>query len=443
MDLLWADTGDYGITPLLGCVPRLRTLIYSDDRQVGAGYSQGSFLSHKAPNDSVLITFEVVEPLSEHEARQFLRHAIRVRSFNLCISSIEHFHLLTSLAIGTCVFPRLLALQVFCGSGNSPRNIEYWQSHLILSPVLRRCFHVLESLFIGYSTVRTTDGLLLLSETIRSCKQLKHLKCTPLDYAAWKHLSNLPTLDTVTIHEGAYNVCLDRYNVIFAPFLRVTILYFGLATAVDIITVMQHSEFPSLKVFQVDVCVLHRVEAEQLLHAMFKCGAYQTLEHIDIHTRKSLESRDPSLPTLTRQFLHFTRLQTLSLSLGCPMYLDNHLFLEAMSSWPHIYDLSLSNTHLVTFRGLFAALRLRPRLHSLATDIDAVNIDIDPEIESFQHTSLQRLDVGSSHVGDPVAVARIIFMMLPCIRCVIRDSNRPEWDEVNRQLDSLRLSVVV
>ena len=440
MDLLWADTGDYGITPLLGCVPRLRTLIYSDDRQVGAGYSQGSFLSHEAPNTSVLITSEGVEPLSEHEARQFLRHAIRIRSFNLRISSIKHLHLLTSLAIGTCVFPRLLALQVFC---DSLKNIEYWQSHLILSPVLRRCFHGLESLSIGFVTVRTTDGLLLLSETIRSCKQLKHLKCTPLDYAAWRHLSTLPTLDTVTIHEGVYNVHLDWYNAIFTPFLHVTTLYFRLDTAADIITVMQHSEFPSLKVFQVDVNVLPRVEAEQLLHAMFKCGAYQTLEHIDIHTRKSLESRDPSLPTLTRQFLHFTRLQTLRLSLGCPMYLDNHLFLEAMSSWPHIYDLSLSNTHLVTFRGLFAALRLRPRMHSLAADIDAVNIDIDPEVESFQHTSLQILYVGSSHVGDPVAVARIIFMMLPCIRCVIRNWNRLEWDEVNRQLDSLRLSVVV
>jgi hypothetical protein len=301
--------------------------------------------------------------------------------------------------------------------------------------VLRRCFHGLESLFIGCSTVRTTDGLLLLSETIRSCKQLRHLKCTPLDYAAWKHLSNLPTLDTVTIEQGAYNVHLDRYNVIFAPFLHVTTLHFRLYAAADIITVMQHSEFPSLKVFQVDVNVLPRVEAEQLLHAIFKCGACQTLEYIHIYawtwTRKS---RDPLLPALTRQFLRFTQLQTLRLILGYPMYLDNHLFLEAMS---------LSNTHLVTFRGLFAALRLRPRLHALAANIDAVNIDIDPEVESFQHTSLQTLNVGSSHVGDPVAVSRIIFMMLPCIRRVIRYCNRLEWDEVNRQLDSLRLSVVV
>jgi len=81
------------------------------------------------------------------------------------------------------------------------------------------------------------------------------------------------------------------------------------------------------------------------------------------------------------------------------MYLDNHLFLEAMLSWPHIRSLLLRNTHLVTFRGLFAALRLRPRLHALKVDIDAVNIDIDLEVESFQHTSLQILYVGSSHVG--------------------------------------------
>ncbi|OJA13284.1 hypothetical protein AZE42_05019 [Rhizopogon vesiculosus] len=100
----------------------------------------------------------------------------------------------------------------------------------------------------------------LLSETVRSCKQLKHLKCTPLDCASWKHLSDIPTLVTVRIIEDDYDnddddddddddVQLNPDNVHFAPFLNITCLYFRMNTAAYVITIMQHSEFPSLKVF--------------------------------------------------------------------------------------------------------------------------------------------------------------------------------------------------
>ncbi|OAX37559.1 hypothetical protein K503DRAFT_226638 [Rhizopogon vinicolor AM-OR11-026] len=195
MDLLWADMDEYGITPLLGCVPRLHPLIYSRDRKI--------FCS------------DGVEPLSEHEARLFLRHATRVRSFFLSILSVKHSHLLTILPIETYVFPRLLALRVVWEDPSMRRKISL--SHFFLSPVLRGCFHLLENLSIGLFTVRTTDELTLLCEAVRSCKQLKHLECGPLDYGSWKHLSNLPTLDTVMIYQGTYKVHLGRANVDFSP----------------------------------------------------------------------------------------------------------------------------------------------------------------------------------------------------------------------------------
>jgi hypothetical protein len=77
-----------------------------------------------------------------------------------------------------------------------------------------------------------------------------------------------------------------------------------------------------------------------------------------------------------------------------------------MSSWLHIRCLDLRDSRLylqstITFRGLFAALRLCPHLCTLWLSMDAVNIDIDLEAESFQH---------------PEVVARIIFSMLPLCR---------------------------
>ncbi|OAX35227.1 hypothetical protein K503DRAFT_802985 [Rhizopogon vinicolor AM-OR11-026] len=92
----------------------------------------------------------------------------------------------------------------------------------------------------------------------------------------------------------------------------------------------------------------------------------------------------------------------------------------------------------VTFRGLFAALRRCPHLHTLVLPIDAVNIDVDPEVESFQHTSLRYLNVSNSDVMDPAAVARMIFSMLPCIKngVDLDDSGTDLWHEVNDFLDA-------
>ncbi|OJA11448.1 hypothetical protein AZE42_08842 [Rhizopogon vesiculosus] len=188
-------------------------------------------------------------------------------------------------------------------------------------------------------------------------------------------------------------------------------------------------------------------EAEQLFYALSQCKACQTLEQILIFA----ENSPGSSLTAIRHLFCFTQLRNLQLNVDSPTFhLDNDLLLEAMSSWPHIRHLELGNPCLahglatVTFRGLFAALRRCPHLHTLALPIDAVNIDVDPEVESFQHTSLRYLDVSDSDVTDPEAVARIIFSMLPYIKDGVDfndfddldDFGTNLWYEVNDCLDA-------
>ncbi|OJA17465.1 hypothetical protein AZE42_03906 [Rhizopogon vesiculosus] len=71
---------------------------------------------------------------------------------------------------------------------------------------------------------------------------------------------------------------LDRDHVIFAPFFNVTALLLDGNSAADIITVIQHSQFPSLKRFDMYVDTLPWAEAEQLCRALSRCNACQTLE---------------------------------------------------------------------------------------------------------------------------------------------------------------------
>ncbi|KAG1742801.1 hypothetical protein EDB19DRAFT_1700420 [Suillus lakei] len=99
----------------------------------------------------------------------------------------------------------------------------------------------------------------------------------------------------------------------------------------------------------------------------------------------------------------------------------------------------------VTFRGLLAALRLCPHLDTLRIFMDAVNVDIDPTTESFQNTTLQKLDLTQSDVANVEDVARIIFSILPGVDRVSTPQHHwntsvvsKKWDEVNGHLEKLK-----
>ncbi|KAG1887361.1 hypothetical protein F4604DRAFT_1721596 [Suillus subluteus] len=425
MNELWAVM--YGLTPLLGCVTRLYPIIYRS----GIDYSLFDTPS-----------FQGIKPLSENEGRQFMRHAARVRC--MYVINDNCYHLLSVLKrTVTCIFPRLLSLTNQCPASHSD---------IFLSPTLRRCVlwvtypdlkviathcAALEHLSLDTPDEKIVNEVSLLSGCVRLCKRLITLSCTPLDLAAWKHLSNLPTLTKIAIDGRTIDpssLGLEN-NVNFGPFLNLTALSFTVNTAAYITTVMQHSDFPSLKQFEISLDSLPWAEAEQLVRVLSRCNACQTLEQIKMDGSAS-DVQDPPPPRSSiTHFCCFTQLRVLRLTFPhCCIHLDNDLLLESMSSWPHLRSLDLKDPYqtqgAITFRGLFAALRQCPHLHELSLVIDAVNIDIDPYN-------------GSAQVMDVEAVTHIIFSMLPCVDTIYRklmsmNSGPPyAWDDVQSRLRSL------
>ncbi|KAG1873129.1 hypothetical protein F4604DRAFT_1925623 [Suillus subluteus] len=339
---------------------------------------------------------------------------------------------------------------------------NYW--HLFLSPMLHCCYQesihtdfISHCAALGHLLIESfdqdiADKLSSLSDSVCSCKRLVTLTGPPLDLAAWEHLSNLHTLVGVVIGKTGRRISspkldLNNHNLNFAPFLNLATLYFCSDTAVYITMLMQHSEFPSLKEFSMDVDALPWMEAERLFCALSQCKAYQTLETIFIAC-SGPEVHEPSGNSLTAvtHLLCFTQLRYLYLGLHCSIVIDNNLLFEAMSKWPHICSLELVDWQItpVTFRGLLAALRQCPHLHSLQISMDIVNIDIDPETESFRHTALQQLTLTRSDLADGEAVARIVFSVLPYVNSVLYSEflRSYSWDEVNRHLQSFQSSLV-
>lgn len=442
MDSLWAEIDR--LEPLLGCVTRLHPLIYYSDR---------------IWDDSQWA--EGIEPLSADEARQFLRHSTRIRSLE--VLSHRLFLLLSVIPVEAYVFPRLRSLTL------STEYLGLFMSHTLrrrylvtvnedLQSIMTRCA-ALEHLSVNTSDdsiadESTADELSLLSKSVCLCKRLVTLCCPLLDWTAWKHLSNLPTLlrvevgDTNSDSELPWPLGRDIVN--FSPFLNVTALSFLMHSAAYVITFMQHSQFPSLKEFKMDVDFLYSSEPEQLFRALSQCNTRRTLESVIICSFDpgSQDAPDNYLSAIPH-FLCFTQLRTLELAVfdSC-IYLDNDILLEAMSTWPHLRNLEIKDSRLrpspVTFRGLFTALRLCPQLLELRISIDTANIDIDPNTEPIQYNSLRILELDPSEfvIANPEALARIILAWLPCVDRVSASAFARNWDKVNMHLKSLKDSAL-
>ncbi|KAG1725942.1 hypothetical protein EDB19DRAFT_252415 [Suillus lakei] len=427
MDLLWAKVDS--LVPLLGCVTRLHPLIYRTSYDY-APWTAG------------------VEPLSADETPQFLRHSARIRLLN--IPTNQCVQLLSVIPVEACVFPRLQSLNI-----SSSKYLGIFLSH-----TLRHCsvypVHLPRSIGIPHTTGwdlsiktfdrSTADQLSLLSDRVRSCKQLVTLSCPPLDWAAWKHLSNLPTLVKVRLREVRGHVTppwpLERI-INFSPFLNLTALAFTVDSAAYTSTIMQHSQFPSLKEFEITIEVLSSIEAERLLRAL--SHYQQTLEQLTVILGEFDDPKHNSSIAIS-QFLCFTQLRSLRLD-SC-IYLDNNLLLEAISAWPHIHTLLIATNRFrppITFRGLFTALHQCPRLKSLRVLVDTTNIDVDPDAEPIPHTSLQTLELDSAEpqLANAEAIARLILTWLPCVYEVEEFSDDwGPWDEVNMHLTSLRAATL-
>jgi hypothetical protein len=265
------------------------------------------------------------------------------------------------------------------------------------------------------------------------------------NWAAWMHLSYLPNLLRVEIDQGCSDhpsLLLEQDLVNFSPFLNITTLSFQLYSATYMIAVMQHSQFPSLKQFELQVKVLAPGEAEQLFRTLSHCKACQTLEKISVFFLNDVfEDSDISL-TVIPHLLCFTQLRILRLIFfNASIYLDNDILLEAMSTWSHICTLEIKDACFhpspVSLRGLLTAIHLRPQLHTLRIAIDTTAIDVDPDAEPIQHPSLHILDLGTSElrIENAETLARIIIAWLPCVGQVIDADGI--WSETNMHLTSL------
>jgi hypothetical protein len=103
---------------------------------------------------------------------------------------------------------------------------------LVINPDLKSTCCSVSSL--STMVLYTADELSLLSDAVCSCKQLVDLCCLQLDFAARKHLSNIPTLLTVIIEECEIHSPHRMGNFAFYAILQPVALTFDVGTSADV-----------------------------------------------------------------------------------------------------------------------------------------------------------------------------------------------------------------
>jgi hypothetical protein len=316
-----------------------------------------------------------------------------------------------------------------------------------LKRIVTQCAGLTDLFIMSFSSDNTTEERRLLSDGIRLCTQLVNLCCPELDWAAWRHLSNLSNLLHVAVYDrntaAASTSSLEPNRDNISPFVNLKSLSLVINGAGCIIAIITSSRFPTLLKFSASSAVMSSAEVEALLHALTQCNASQTMECIAIELSSGFPQNLPgSLLAPVIPLLHFGRLQ--NLRIHCPdssIYVDDGLLLQAASSWPLIRTLQICGPYhhsaAVTFRGLFAAFHQCPHLRTLKLPIDAGRMDTPHDTEPLY--SLEILDLTpSSHIVDAKAVARIIFSIFPLVDQV--SPFNQTWQEVNDYLESFRAS---
>ena len=99
------------------------------------------------------------------------------------------------------------------------------------------------------SSTPTVNELSLLSETVRSCKQLQGGSALSTPRLCSMDAPLQPLKLRINEHDDPHH-CMNWDNQYYAHFFNLTALIFYVRTSADVVALMEHSESSSLKEFQ-------------------------------------------------------------------------------------------------------------------------------------------------------------------------------------------------
>ncbi|EIW79225.1 hypothetical protein CONPUDRAFT_74704 [Coniophora puteana RWD-64-598 SS2] len=298
----------------------------------------------------------------------------------------------------------------------------------VFAPVPRKCPNITTLDIQGYGS--TAAFMVMVSEIVCACKQLRSLKCDSLTPDAWTHLGQLATLTSIRLLFDPTQLPRTFPTLFFPNSESITLETQSPAVTSSLLlkearpkififrTTYPDSQFAFGQCLPITTVLANLVNFcdKSLLESFtFYLGGNQP--NFD-STHRSGEA------DLTIQYidpvLNVINLRELNISVVGKVHLDNTDIQALATSWPHLQTLQLNiefgwHVTKVTMDGVIALLKSCSKLKKLAMAFDATKLDNLPRRLQDEPwiTSLTSLNVLDSPVEDPSAVALIINQMVP------------------------------
>ncbi|OJA13359.1 hypothetical protein AZE42_04502 [Rhizopogon vesiculosus] len=287
-----------------------------------------------------------------------------------------------------------------------------------------------------------------VSEAVRGCHKLVHIKTGVLNTQALTHLASLPSLKSLRFLLSHHTVDdIPPANSIPTFTSKLDDVSITAISYAHLTRCFRNVRFMSCQSVVLSISSIepyHPLHIPDLIISFSECFS-PVLEQLRVQTKFDDESEstlnDHRLAfgfNVIAPLLQFSRLTKLDLNWLCTSDVDDEAFKDMIQSWPLLEEFSFgSGNHWLvppslTFIGLVHLIQHCRNLSYVEIRFAACPIDADSEPFSITipNERIGHLFVGSSPIVDPMVVACQLHALLPNLINVIRF----EWENEEREV---------
>ncbi|KAJ6559790.1 hypothetical protein B0H19DRAFT_1260483 [Mycena capillaripes] len=345
---------------------------------------------------------------------------------------------------------------------------DFYYIHLFLRPTLTSIYFTLSSddsslsflSILGSKCPKLTEISIAghyeshsISEFVSGLQYIEKISAHSLDGDALLHLSQLTTLESLTLNKFPRELILMpmetqsfpslRTFSLAYPEIRETTQFLGICSAIPLKTFdLNLQDFPTAHETHVLFAAIATGFSSATLTFLSIENEYEPWEELNLTTYQ--------IPRRSLQLLcRFHNLAVLVIMSPLGFTVDNADVSDLARAWPRIVTLRLSaRTHTyqpcTTLACLPSFAQHCPRLCNLHLALDCTTVP--PPVTNSQpgilpHHSLESLHVEHSPIASPIAVARFLSYLFPNVRSIstVREhEDNEDEDELDEHRDAIR-----
>ncbi|KAJ6522216.1 hypothetical protein DFH09DRAFT_1330695 [Mycena vulgaris] len=404
------------------------------------------------PREHIQYAMRLLRPIRVHDWQRILVYAPRVKHLFSSPDSAKLASIFPpiSLCLPDNMLPNLRGLH-WRHDDN-----EFHYIYLFITPNITSISSLLLDLSLAlglsYWDRDRTDDAQTISAFVRGLHHLETISVPALDEGALEHLCRLPNLRR--LHTRALSPSLSAPPLLDSPpFPSLCTLDLEVEFESTTRLLKKCSGIPLAECHVISPVSATADESHALYTALAAGCSHSSLNKLTVHNNVDNVDVPNSAeylvrPNSIRILFCFVNLTSVHILSPVGIDLDNEIIAEMARTWRGIEYLRLSSNHApaalprISLECLQSFARYCPRLRSLAITLHGTELPTPQSTSSScPQNGLGYLDIMYSGISDPIAVARFLSGIFPCLMTVetartFEDNEDP--DEVTHHADAIQ-----